>query len=186
MTRTWFLLPVCVAVAVAVFAGCGGGKGGADIATAKPGELTYDQMRDMPDGKRMVYERDFYAREDLASTEYETLEALEWLKADNHKGGEVSKADLQKTVEDFYDAGAKKVYVTGIAVFKPEDFGMKPADEEQAKGVHVSDTLIVEMPDEPEKRKTVIEFAAKWFLEYYEEEYSTEDFGQQYIQIQFG
>ena len=181
---------VCVLplVAAAVFYGCGKGvgKGGVDISRAKPGELTYDQMRDMPDAKRFVYERDLYARQDLASTEYETLEALEWLKDDNHKGGEVSKDDLKKTVEDFYAAGAKKVCVTGIAVFKPEDFGIAPANEQQAKGVHVSDTLIVELPSDPAKRKSVIEFAAKWFDEHYEEEYSTEDFGQEYIQIAFG
>lgn len=168
--------------------GCGrdGAPGAVDISTAKPGELTEAQMRDLPDAKRFVYESDHYARIDLASTEWESAEAREWLSGERHTGGEASKKDLVEMTEAFYEAGAAKVYVTGIAVFKPEDWGVKPANEEEAKGVAVSDTLIVELPDDPVKRKAVIDLAVKYFAETWEETYDSQDYGQKYIRFVFG
>jgi hypothetical protein len=187
--RTKATAAVCLTAVLLVFlSGCGrgeGGNGGVDLASAKPGELTEEQIYRLPDPKQFVYELDYYARRDLASEEYPSAEAREWLKEERHGTFEAAKDDLKTLTEEFYSAGAAKVYVTGITTIKPEDFGRKPANEEEAKGVDLSDVLVIELPDDPAKRKTVIALAAKFLDEWFGEVYDTEDYGQKHIQISF-
>ncbi len=178
----------CTAVLLALVTGCGreeGAAGGVDLAAAKPGELTEEQIWKLPGHKQLVYELDLYARQDLADEECPSAEAREWLKDERHGTFEAAKDQLKTLTEEFYSAGAATVYVTGITTIRPEDFGRTPADEEQAKGVDLSDVLVIELPEDPAKRKAVIELAAKYFDEWFDEVYDTEDYGQKYIQVSF-
>lgn len=180
-------LPWCATVVVAALLvlGCGGSGDEPEGAAVTSGGLTEKQIEKLPWPKQAAYIADFEARQDLASTEYPSAEAREWLKGDRNGCSETAKENAQELVDAFYDAGSPKVWMTLIDHLTPQDFGVEPADEEQAEGVYLSDSIIVEIGEDPETRKAVIALAVKYFDEWWGDEFPAEDYGLEYIEFTF-
>lgn len=93
-------------------------------------------------------------------------EARQWLSAQNHALFEIAKEDGQKLVENFYAAGAPKVYIYDAS---------KMGDGE------VAATFIVELPTDKTQRKKVFDAEAAWWKQMGEE--GTKDVGQKYLDV---
>lgn len=90
-----------------------------------------------------------------------TFEALEWLRRNHNPSalasdrfGETSNAI--KFVETLYELGADKVLVVGI---------MDEPDRVEEEGGPYATSLIVELPNDKEKRDKIIEFYKKEMVE---------------------
>lgn len=91
-------------------------------------------------------------------------EARRWLKVSSHSVFEADKPTVIKFVEEFYAAGAKIVYVTGI---------------ERLGGTEVTASLLLVLPKEAAARAKVFEVAQR-ANEAFDSD-SEKDIGQKYL-----
>jgi hypothetical protein len=88
-------------------------------------------------------------------------EAKEWLNAsDSHMLGGWNKKQGLYHVDEWYQMGAKKVYAFGAAY---------------------SMSVVIELPDDPAKRKEIFDWAAKWHKEMHEK--VDKDEGQKFLEV---
>jgi hypothetical protein len=107
---------------------------------------------------------DEVAREELAEPNH--AEAREWLRDPSHILFEGSREHVIALVDQFYHAGAPKVYVTGIDRLMDSD---------------VTATIVVELPAEKGARKKVFDAEASWQKDAGED--PALDVGQKYLRI---
>ncbi len=178
-------IAVLLLVASACVAGCdsGGGSGEGDALEPLPGELNREEISFLPEPKRLVYELDLFAREDLASDKFASAEVLEWIKDPEHTSLLKDNRGLTSFAEEFYDAGAEVVYAARITELTREALGFQVKRSEVTKTMDTATVLIVELPVDVVDRKAVLLLAYRYLDEWYEEEYSTIDYGQTYIRF---
>ena len=148
-----------------------------------PGELTAKEISYLSEPKRLVYELDFLARKDLASDRFSSAEVLEWIKDPEHTSLLKDDKGVTSFAEEFYDAGAEVVYAARITALTLEALGFTVKRSEVTKTMDTATVLIVELPMDVVDRKAVLLLACRYLDEWYEEEYSTFDFGQKYIRF---
>lgn len=106
-----------------VLVGCREGKtGGGSSAGGSAGALASgteppQEIKDHADSSTFRMQ----TMSNVLGTNYEArpdefAEARKWLKDAKHRPAKVPRALLEKLVEDFYTAGAEKVYVSGLVV----------------------------------------------------------------------
>ena len=91
-------------------------------------------------------------------------EAREWCRDSSSAGFEMSKDEMLELAEEFYAAGAEKVYVTGI---------------ERVGNANVAACLVVKLPSGGAARKAVLRAEAK--LIHGDDEEPEKDVGQKYV-----
>lgn len=142
---------------LAVSAGCG------EESKVRLGEESAEAEVGESSSSEEAKEMDQFVEEELASNTH--AEAREWCdpKHENHMGFEVSTSEMLRLANEMYDAGAVKVYVTGI-----DEFAKK----------QISASMAMELPTEAQSRKRVFAWEKKFAEEIGEE--PTRDVGQKY------
>jgi len=100
-------------------------------------------------------------------SEYGKTEALEWFKQSMHQsilGSIWTREQAQQRIEGWYSQGAKKVYAFG--------------------GV-MTNSLAIELPDDPVKRKFFVDLAERWRMEHHFDRPPIKDVGQKFVMIDF-
>lgn len=117
-------------------------------------------------GRENAQEADKIAEEELSQPNH--AEARDWCdpKHKDHVGFEVSTATMLQIANELYEAGAPKVYVTGI-----DEIGQ----------VKISASMVAELPKDPAARKKVFAWQAKFAQEIDDD--PAPDVGQKYFFI---
>ena len=110
-------------------------------------------------------ELDQWAQETLDEGSH--AEARAWLRLPNNATFEASKDDVKRFVSALYEAGARKVYITGI-----EPFG----------GSNLSASLLVELPASSTARAAIFAEEAKFIQEHVGGD-ASQDVGQRYLEV---
>ena len=123
----------------------------------------------VPDGvasdlKEQAKLDDEVAREEIADPNH--AEAREWLRNPQHTVFEGERRRIVSLVDEFYAAGATKVYVTGIEKIMDSD---------------VTATLVVELPSDKATRKKIFDVESAWQKEVGDE--PTPEVDQKYLRI---
>jgi hypothetical protein len=114
--------------------------------------------------RRAAADMDALCAESLAAPNHR--EAREWCSDPSSAGFEMSRDDMLKLAEEFYTAGAEKVYVTDI---------------EQVEQSNVSASMVVVLPTEGAARKNVFKAEAKFAERIGEAPIG--DIGQKYVML---